>query len=197
MQELRWLYLLVTTWGVLYLSTDKERFGAFWTGGLWSIAFAALGEGLIRSDVGYFVPEHLLLPVLGTDALNFLGPRFVEGVLFMQTLRPERQLRRVALWIGAVVGSEVAMGLAGTVALSLSGIGLALAVHTLRFMSLLGVHSARNFGARRQAIVQARQRRQTIATLLWASRIGWPVSWPLFAALSAGLIKAAKALNSR
>lgn len=176
MQVLWWAALLVSSWGVLWLTTDGKRFRAFWTGGLWSLGLAVLGESLIRSQVDYFVERSLVLPYFRADFLNFFGPRFVEGVLFMQTLPHRHQLRTAFLWVAGIVGSEVVMGALGAVNLSWNGIGLALAVHSLRFLGLLGVYAAGGFAERKRRLEQS----ASLERLLKASRTFWKVGWPIF-----------------
>lgn len=195
MQVLWWIFLAVSTWSVLFFSTDKKRFGAFWTGGLWSIGLAMLGEGLIRRDIDYFAERSLLLPFLRTDLLNFFGPRFVEGVLFMQTLGPNRQLGKVALWIFGIVGSEMALSLTGQIHLSWNGIGLALAVHTLRFLSLLGIHSALNYGQARRRIRSERQEQARLQQRMATGRLLGIVSWPVWGLSTAFVISLTRLLD--
>ena len=78
-----------------------------------------LGEALIRRKIDYFIPDRLLIPFLSTDLVNFLGPRFVEGVIFFQTLRPTRQLRTAGGWVAAIVLSEMSLALTGQIQLQL------------------------------------------------------------------------------
>lgn len=175
-EVLSWVALFLSSWGVLWLATDGKRFRAFWSGGLWSLGLAVLGESLIRSRIDYFVARSVVLPFFRSDFLNFFGPRFVEGVLFMQTLPRRNQLLRAFLWVAGIVGSEVLLGLAGSVHLSWNGIALALAVHSLRFLGLLGVYSAGGFEERKQRLEDAASQER----LLKASRMLWNVGWPMF-----------------
>jgi len=194
-QGLGWIFLALSTWAVLFFTTDLKRFRAFWTGGIWSIGLAVLGEGLIRSNIDYFVERSLIFPLLRTDFLNFFGPRFVEGVLFMQTLRPQKQLKQVSFWVIGIVLSEMALALTGQITLSLNGIGLALAVHSLRFLSLLGIHGALNYGLARQRIIDDQKEEARQQQNQKAGRILWSFGWPVFGLGSALALKAARRLD--
>lgn len=190
-QVLSWIALFLSSWGALWLATDGKRFRTYWPGGLWSLGLAILGESLIRSQVDYFVERSLVLPYFRADFLNFFGPRFVEGVLFMQTLPHRRQLRRAFLWVAGIVGSEVALGLVGSVNLSWNGIGLALAVHSLRFLGLLGVYSAGGFSERKRRLEGG----ESLKRLLKASRTFWKFGWPIFGLGTALALKLTRGLD--
>lgn len=197
MLPLGWIVIVVSTWAALYFSTDQRRFKAFWTGGLWSVVLAMMGEALIRRQIDYFVPDRLLIPFLGAEFTNFIGPRYVEGVLFMQSLRPTRQLFNALGWVAAIVLSEVGLALLGYVNLSANGIGLALAVHTLRFLSLLGMYHALDYPLLARKIMYENARRTLGRLVLGISRRLWPVSWPAFALGAAALLKLTSAVDRR
>lgn len=197
MRALWWIILLISTWAVLYFSTDKRRFRAFWTGGVWSVGLAMMGEALIRARIDYFVPERLLIPFLGTEFVNFLGPRFVEGVLFMQSLRPTRQLLKALGWVAAIVLSEISLAFNGYITLSWNGVGLALAVHTLRFLSLLGIYHALDYPLLQRRMMRQSTRRTLLRLILGASRRFWPISWPFFGLGTALVLKLTGALDRR
>lgn len=197
MQALPWIFLAASTWTIFLLSTDKRRFQAFWTGGLWSVALAMLAEASIRSRIGYFAPERLLVPLFGTELLNFFGPRYVEGVLFMQRLRPTLQLTQAMAWAAGILIAEMALAITGTVRLSWQGIGLAAAVHTFRFLSLLGIYGALDYDLRRARLTRQSTRATLVRLALLASRGIWPLSWPLFGLGAKGALKLAQALDRR
>lgn len=187
-----WIIVLVTTWGVLLYATSPRQFAAFWTAGLWSIALAALGEGLIRRSVDVFPPEALLVPLLGTEFLNFIGPRFVEGVLYMQTMEPLGRIARTVLWVIGVVFGEMLLVITSGGTITWQGTGLALAVHTLRFLSLLGLFYGLGYYERHRSFAAQRQR-QLVARI---HRILWPLSWPILWA-GAGLFARLSAIGQR
>src|SRR5690606_23280056 len=118
-----------------------------------------------------------------------------EGVLFMQTLRPQKQLAQVSLWVTGIVLSEMGLALTGHIALSLNGIGLAIAVHLLRFLSLLGIHGALNYGPARQRIMHEQKERAQQAQGQRARRMIWFFGWPVFGLGSALALKAARRLD--
>lgn len=132
-----WAALAVWTWLVLFAASGPRSLRAFAGGGLWSAGLALLTESLIRERFGFFDAAGFLLPLAGADALLFAGPRFVEGVLFMQTMRPAGQRLRAAGWAAAVTLSETGMAVTGHAHLSPAAFAATLAGHALRFFALL------------------------------------------------------------
>lgn len=192
-----WIVLGISSWAALWLLTDRRRFKDFWTGGLWSVGLAVLTESLIRWPNDYFVSQRLLVPFLGADLTSFLGPRFVEGVLFMQSMRPRRQFVRCAGWVAMVVLAELGLVLGGYVALDVGiALGLAAAVHTLRFLSLLGLFHALGYSLLSRRLMYQQARRVLGRFLLGMSRYLWPVSWPVFALGAAVFLKVTRSLSS-
>ena len=197
MHGLGWIFVAVSTWGILFFTTDIKRFKAFWSAGFWSIGLAMLGEALICSRIDYFAPERLILPVFGTDLLNFFGPRFVEGLLFVQRLQPAGQLKQVAFWVSGVVLGEMGLSFTGHLTLSWNGIGLALAVHSLRFLSLLGIQSALPYGRRRHALLNEEIRNARRESLRKRSQTLWFTVWPVFGVAAVAALRLSRAVNER
>lgn len=182
-----WILLALTSWIVLGWVVNKRLLRVFGAGGIYSVLLAIAAEGVIRSHFDYFHDDRLLLPFLGADLLLFIGPRFVEGVMFMITMGPSFQLSRIFLWTVGVTLSETAGSFWSFVNFSPGGLALATTVHAFRFLSLLAFYHAGGF-AQRQQLLKQRDRWEIILDL---SKKLWPVSGTFFLVVATVARKAA------
>lgn len=180
-----WMAQFVGAWIALLLVVDREKLGAFWTLGLWSAVLALAAEALVRQRLPYFDPTKALIPLFGADLLLFAGPRFAEGVLYTARMpaRPAYQWAAACLWTGATVASEVwaaRMGYVLPEAISMGGIVLAVLVHGVRYLALLGLYHALGYSVVRCALERRGNRRELRRLILSLSRSLWPMSWIAF-----------------
>lgn len=190
--SLWWIVLLISSWGGLFLFSDRKRFRLFASGGLWSILIALLLEALVRRHIGYFKPDELLVPVYGTELLLLIGPRFAEGVFFMQRMAPSLQPLRILLWAGGALLAENGPTPTAFITLTTEGVAISWLVHALRFAVLLGLYYAFDYIGKKTMIEQEAQAQAQRQLVLQASRHVWMFSWPFFwlsAGAFAGLLR--------
>ncbi len=179
-KALWWIVGFISAWLGLLLLTDRRRFRLFASGGVWSLLIALILEALVRRHIDFFRPEHLLVPVFESELLLLLGPRFVEGVLFMQRVRPGSDATHIIRWTSAVLLSELMLGWATYISLTWSGFAVSAAVHALRFTALLGIFYAFNYLRKKDQLDLQAQAEAQGKLALRASRYVWVVAWPIF-----------------
>lgn len=172
--------MTLVSWTILAVVVNARTLRSFFSSGLWSVAIALFFEGLIRRHMHYFNPEYLITPVFGTELLLFVGPRFVEGVIFMKMLQPGLQPFRIAAWSTGVLLAEFSLSMANFIQFSVEGFAVSWAIHLLRFTALLGIFYAFDYNHEKLMLEAEQQQKTKAKVALRASRFVWAMSWPLF-----------------
>jgi len=164
-----WLAIFIYSWFMLYLLSGPREVRSFLAFGVWSVLLAAAEEAVIRSHFAFWLPTAAAL--LGVNMLLLAGPRFVEGLLFVQTLPRQTswQLPAVAIWSIITTLFELSAVFSGKAGYSLNNLLLALLLHLLRFAALLALWYGLNYERRAELLgeIYRRGRRRRLSRSLW------------------------------
>lgn len=170
-----WVPLLFSTWLGVFLVSDKKKFMAYYPGGLWSVALGCAIEYVIRRNMGYWELERALPTLLGVGIVTFIGPRFVEGLLFFQLLprQTSLQLPTALIWaLGALI-TDIFAVLSGFAHLNLKTGLVSWLSHTLRFTALLALYYGLSYERRVEylGLIRRQHRRRRWGKALW--KLSW------------------------
>lgn len=166
---------LISAWVGVFLASGRRRFLAYYQGGLWSIGIGVAIEYVIRRNLGWWNLEHSLSSLLGVGIATFLGPRFVEGLLFYQQMPKQTSLQLPAAfgWAALALVTDVITALSGFAHLSLKAASVSMLAHSLRFLALLAIFYNMSYERRaeRLGLIRRQELRQRIGKALW--KVSW------------------------
>lgn len=170
-----WLGSLVLTWGALFLSSGRREFSAYYPGGLWSVLIGIAIEFVIRRHLGFWNLEQTIVRLWRVELVTFIGPRFVEGVLFFQFLPKQTslQLPAAVLWALVAIASDVMTAALGYAHLNVQTAAASLLSHLLRFTALIALFYGLSYELRAERLgaIYRQQVRQRVGKRLW--KLSW------------------------
>jgi hypothetical protein len=170
-----WLFALVSVWLGIFFASSRRKFKAYFVGGLWSMIIGFTIDYVIRRRLGLWNLDLTLSSLLQINVATYLGPRFAEGLLFMQLLPKQTslQLPSAVLWGATALVSDWFATWLGFTQVSDHFYLIALLSHVLRFTTLLAVYYGMNYERRaeRLGLIKRQQVRRRIGKAFW--KLSW------------------------
>ncbi|HHT28124.1 MAG TPA: hypothetical protein GXZ82_12870 [Firmicutes bacterium] len=170
-----WLIGLVTVWFGIFLASSPRKFKTYYLGGIWSMAIGFVIDYVIRRRLGLWNLDLTLSSLLQIHVVTYLGPRFAEGLLFMQLLPKQTslQLPAAVAWGAAALASDWFAAALGFTRPSDHFYVVAFLSHVLRFTTLLAVYYGMNYERRaeRLGLIKKQQVSRRVGKALW--KLSW------------------------